>query len=290
MDELSAFKFAPPELVAYEQKLLGKADLVFTGGYKLYQAKKDRHHNIHPFPSAIDKSFFFPARTKLPEPTDQCQIPHPRLGFFGVIDERFDIDLVKNGPADLKAPDWQLVFIGPVVKIEESALPKNVNIHYLGMKDYKVLPEYISGWDICIMPFAINASTEFISPTKTPEFLAAGKRVISTPIHDVIHPYGADGLVGIAETAEEFIEIAEHDLLLKTDDLWLGKVDQFLSTISWDKTWKSMVAHIEAITESKKLSEHESEIVQTSVLKYNETDRGKRDRGRSTKNFKEGII
>jgi len=252
MDELSAFKFAPPELVEFEQKLMARADIVFTGGHRLYQAKKSFHQNIYPFPSAIDKSFFYPARTNLKEEPDQISIPHPRLGFFGVIDERFDIDLVRR-MAELK-PEWQFVFIGPVVKIEESALPRDKNIHYLGMKDYKDLPTYISGWDLCIMPFAINASTEFISPTKTPEFLAAGKRVISTPIHDVINPYGAEGLVGIAETAEEFIEIAEHDLRENSDPLWLGKVDQYLSTISWDKTWENMESQINLILKSKHLT------------------------------------
>ena len=249
MDELSAFKFAPAELVEFEQKLMAKADIMFTGGHRLYQAKKAYHRNIYSFPSAIDKTFFYPARTGLPEMDDQISIPHPRLGFFGVIDERFDIDLVRR-MAELK-PEWQFIFIGPVVKIEESALPGNKNIHYLGMKDYKDLPTYISGWDLCIMPFAINASTEFISPTKTPEFLAAGKKVISTPIHDVVNPYGAEGLVGIAETAEKFIEIAEHDLRDKTDPLWLGKVDQYLSTISWNKTWKNMDAHIKQILKEK---------------------------------------
>jgi hypothetical protein len=249
MDELSAFKFAPAELVENEKLLLSKADLVFTGGNRLYEAKKAFHNNIYPFPSAIDKLFFFPARARLPEPDDQAHIPHPRLGFFGVIDERFDIELVRK-MADMK-PDWQFVFIGPVVKIDESMLPKNENIHYLGMKEYKELPVYISGWDLCIMPFAINASTEFISPTKTPEFLAAGKRVISTPIHDVVYPYGADGLVGIAGTAEDFIEIAEHDLNETVDPLWLGKVDQFLGTVSWDKTWKNMDAHIDKVLAQK---------------------------------------
>jgi UDP-galactopyranose mutase len=104
------------------------------------------------------------------------------------------------------------------------------------------------------MPFAINASTEFISPTKTPEFLAAGKRVISTPIHDVVNPYGTEGLIGIAETAEEFIEIAEHDFRKKTDSLWLGKVDQYLSTISWDKTWKNMEVHIDRVLQENYLA------------------------------------
>ncbi len=238
MDELSAFKFAPAELIGYEKLLLSKAEIVFTGGHRLYEAKKKYHHNIYPFPSAIDKQFFSPARTSLAEMPDQKKIPHPRLGFFGVIDERFDIDLV--GRMAVLKPDWQFVFIGPVVKIDPANLPVRNNIHYLGMKDYKELPAYISGWDICIMPFALNESTEYISPTKTPEFLAAGKRVISTAIHDVVHPYGVDGLVGIADDAEGFIEIAEHDLRIKDNSVWLGKVDQFLSHISWDKTWKNM--------------------------------------------------
>ncbi len=256
MDELSAFRFAPAQLVEQERKLFSKADVVFTGGHRLFQAKKAFHENIYPFPSAIDKSFFFPARTKLTEPLDQYKIPHPRLGFFGVIDERFDIQLVKE-MAGLKS-EWQFIFIGPIVKIEESALPKNKNIHYLGMKDYKELPAYISSWDVCIMPFAINSSTEFISPTKTPEFLAAGKRVISTPIHDVVHPYGVEGLVGIADTAKGFIEIAEHDLNIKTDNLWLGKVDKFLSTISWDKTWKNMSKQIDSVLGKNRLDLHSS--------------------------------
>ncbi len=248
MDEFSAFKFAPPELVTLEKQLFKTAELVFTGGHRLYQAKRSLHHNIHPFPSAIDKHFFYPARTKLIEKSDQRNIPRPRLGFFGVIDERFDIDLVGK-MADLR-PDWQFVFIGPVVKIDPVSLPANKNIHYLGMKHYSELPTYISGWDLCIMPFAINASTEFISPTKTPEFLAAGKRVISTAIHDVVHPYGEDGLVGIADDAEGFIEIAEHDLKLKADEIWLGKVDHFLSAVSWDKTWNSMEAKIDELIEN----------------------------------------
>jgi len=249
MDELSAFKFAPAELIGYEKQLLSKADIVFTGGYRLYEAKKKYHHNIYPFPSAIDKQFFSPARTDLAEKPDQKKIPHPRLGFFGVIDERFDIDLVRR-MAVLK-PDWQFVFIGPVVKIDPADLPVSDNIHYLGMKDYKELPAYISGWDLCIMPFAINESTEYISPTKTPEFLAAGKRVISTAIHDVVYPYGADGLVGIAGDAEGFIEIADHDLKVKDNSAWLEKVDQFLSHISWNKTWENMETKIQELIGNK---------------------------------------
>ncbi|HEX3768473.1 MAG TPA: glycosyltransferase, partial [Puia sp.] len=253
MDELSAFKFAPPELIHYEKQLLSKADVVFTGGYRLFEAKKHLHKNIHAFPSAIDKNFFLPARTKLTEPPDQNHIARPRLGFFGVIDERFDIELVREMAA--MKPGWQFIFIGPVVKIDPADLPVADNIHYLGMKNYKELPSYISGWDVCIMPFAINASTEFISPTKTPEFLAAGKRVISTKIHDVIYPYGEQGLVGIAQNAKDFIQIAEKYLDEKDSGQWLEKADEFLNNISWDKTWHDMESKISEVIRKKKGSE-----------------------------------
>ena len=157
---------------------------------------------MHGFPSSIDFDHFAQARRAGdPEPADQAAIPHPRLGFFGVIDERMDIDLVA-GVADLR-PDWHFVMIGPVVKIDPATLPRRANIHWLGGKSYEDLPRYLAGWDVGFMPFALNESTRFISPTKTPEFLAAGVPVVSTPITDVVRPYGEKGLVEIAETPLE---------------------------------------------------------------------------------------
>lgn len=238
MDELSAFKFAPPLLKQQEAKLFRNADLVFTGGVSLYEAKKWQHINIHPFPSSIDKEHFFTARAKKAEPDDQKNISGIRLGFYGVIDERINIDLLQK-MAEMR-PEWQFIMVGPVVKIDPDSLPRLKNIHFLGGKTYEELPHYLSGWDIAIMPFALNESTQFISPTKTPEFLAGGKPVISTSINDVIKPYAEKGLVRIADTAEEFIIAAECELQNRGDDRWLGKVDNFLSGISWDRTWKSM--------------------------------------------------
>lgn len=245
MDELSAFKFAPPDLKLREQLLFKKADVVFTGGQSIYESKKDAHHNIYPFPSSIDKHHFGKARFAKNEPEDQQQIPHPRFGFFGVIDERFDIELI-NQVAKAK-PDWHFVLIGPVVKIDPAALPQAANIHYIGGRKYEELPDYISGWDIAMIPFAMNESTKFISPTKTPEYLAAGKPVISTPIKDVVSPYGDNKLVHIVSNADEFIKAAENELKKKRKAAWLKKVDDFLAFNSWDKTWSSMVRHIEAI-------------------------------------------
>lgn len=224
MDELSAFKFAPPTLKILEQQLFKKADIVFTGGNSLFEAKKNQHPNIHAFPSSIDKEHFSKARFNLKEYTDQQSIAHPRLGFYGVIDERFDIDLIKE-VADLK-PDWQLILIGPVVKINPDTLPQNKNIHYLGGKTYNELPSYLGGWDIALIPFAINESTKYISPTKTPEYLAAGKPVISAPITDVVNPYGKNGLVHIVENADDFVKAAEAELNTIDKSKWLEKVDE----------------------------------------------------------------
>jgi len=252
MDELSAFKFAPPELKEAEKKLLQKADVVFTGGHTLYNAKKNLHHNIYSFPSSIDKEHFCKARYTVSEPADQQNISHPRLGFFGVIDERFDIDLIKQ-VADAK-PEWHFVIIGPVVKINQDILPRNINIHYLGSKNYNELPDYISQWDIALIPFAINESTKFISPTKTPEYLAAGKPVISTAIEDVVHPYGDEKLVHIIHSAEQFIVAATKELNNHSKEEWLKKSDAFLADNSWNGTWKDMFDIIQSTLHKKQIN------------------------------------
>jgi glycosyltransferase involved in cell wall biosynthesis len=239
MDELSAFKFAPHALKDREKELFRKADLVFTGGYSLYEAKKHKHPDVHPFPSSIDSEHFFKARMYQFDPSDQANIPHPRIGYFGVIDERMDLTLIE-GIARRK-PEWHLIMVGPVAKISTDSLPKLPNIHYLGMKSYDELPYYISGWDIAMLPFAHNEYTRYISPTKTPEYLAAGKPVISTPIIDVIRQYGRNGLVNIAGTPEEFVRVASLELENNDRDEWLQQVQEYLSHNSWDKTWQRMM-------------------------------------------------
>lgn len=251
MDELSAFRFAPAELQELEAEMMKRADVVFTGGQSLYEAKKHRHANIHAFPSSIDKAHFGKARTMTESPADQESIPHPRLGFYGVVDERFDIELLR-GMARLR-PDWHFMIIGPVVKIDPATLPQAANIHYLGGRKYDELPAYLSGWDIALIAFALNESTRFISPTKTPEYLAAGCPVVSTPIHDVVHPYGTEGLVAIAHNAEEAVQYAE-ELMQMDKTAWLARVDAFLQNISWDDTWAAMNALItEALTEKTQI-------------------------------------
>lgn len=244
MDELSGFKYAPPALLENESKLFQKADLVFTGGQSLYEAKKDKHKSVHAFPSSIDTTHFKQARNINDEPSDQKQIPHPRFGYCGVIDERLDLNLL-GGMADLRS-DWQFVMIGPVVKIRDEDLPRRANIHYLGGKNYQELPSYMAGWDVALMPFALNESTRFISPTKTPEYLAAGKPVVSTPIQDVVRPYGEMNLVFIASTAEEFIKACEKALSENQADKQ-ARVDEFLAQNSWDKTWSRMATLIKDV-------------------------------------------
>jgi UDP-galactopyranose mutase len=247
MDELSAFKGAPPMLRVREQQLFQIADLVFTGGQSLYEAKRSQHRAVYAFPSSIDHAHFSQARTDLSEPMDQANIPHPRLGFFGVIDERFDKQLLAQMAE--RRPEWQFVMIGPVVKIDESELPRRNNIHYLGSKSYKELPSYLAGWDVALLLFARNEATRFISPTKTPEYLAAGKPVVSTSIRDVVRPYGEKQLVQIADQPDEFIAAAQA-LLSQTPEerkQWLSRVDSFLSVFSWDDTWARMSSLIEDV-------------------------------------------
>jgi glycosyltransferase involved in cell wall biosynthesis len=255
MDELSAFKFAPRALVEREAELFGRADVVFTGGQSLYEAKRDKHTNVHAFPSSIDRAHFAQARARQEDPEDQAAIPRPRMGFFGVVDERFDTALLDQ-VAEAR-PDWQFVIIGPVVKISESDLPRRPNIHYLGPKSYAELPRYVAGWDVAALPFARNESTRFISPTKTPEYLAAGKPVVSTPIRDVMRPYGELGLVRIAEDATDFIraaaEIGMDDAAEDSD--WLRRVDEFLARSSWDETWGRMEGLIGEVVRARRAAQ-----------------------------------
>lgn len=257
MDELSAFKNAPAELRNKEAELFALADLVFTGGRSLYEAKREQHASVYCFPSSIDARHFARASNVESDPDDQKNIPHPRVGFCGVIDERTDIELLRS-IAELR-PNIQFVMLGPVVKIDPNDLPKLDNIHYLGAKSYDDLPDYIGGWDVAMMPFALNDSTKFISPTKTPEYLAAGRPVVSTAIRDVVRPYGESGLVRIAATAGEFVAAIDQALI---EDLaeHRRKSAEFLETMSWDKTYEAM-----------------SELIDGAVKPGRNTERGTRN-------------
>jgi glycosyltransferase involved in cell wall biosynthesis len=225
-----------------------RASLVLTGGQSLYEAKRHQHSNIHPFPSSVDVAHFASARSLSTDPPDQAEIPRPRLGFFGVIDERLDVDLV-DGVAAAR-PDWQFVMLGPVVKIDPATLPRRPNIHYLGSKAYKELPHYVAGWDVALLPFARNEATRFISPTKTPEYLAAGKPVVSTSIRDVVRPYGQQGLVRIADDVPEFVRACE-EAMAEDAAVRITQSDAFLRHTSWDGTWSRIRLRLQDVIRGK---------------------------------------
>ena len=244
MDELSAFRFAPPELLQRESDLLAQADLVFTGGHSLYEAKRTRHPNVHCFPSSVDAGHFGrAARAGQPDHEAQAHLVYPRLGYFGVIDERIDLGLVA-ALADAHA-EWQVIMVGPVVKIDPASLPQRANIHWLGQRDYAELPELVAGWNVCLMPFALNESTRFISPTKTLEYLAAGRPVVSTPIRDVVTPYA--GIVAIADTPQAFVAACEAALVRTPNEQAHDALvtQKLLARTSWDGTATAMAELLE---------------------------------------------
>ena len=243
MDELSAFAQAPAGLREAERELMRRADVVLTGGQSLFEAKRHLHRNVHAVPSSVDVAHFARARHITTDPDDQSRIPRPRMGFFGVIDERFDIPLLAETAA--RRPDWHFVLLGPVVKIDPAALPKMPNIHHLGPKSYAQLPEYIAGWNVALLPFARNEATRFISPTKTPEYLAAGKPVVSTSIRDVVRPYGDLGLARIADTPDAFVA-AIQGALREPPAARLATADAFLARTSWDATWAFVASLVQA--------------------------------------------
>ena len=241
MDELSLFLGAPPELLTRETELLEYADVMFTGGPSLFRAKQQRHPNVHCFPSSVDAAHFRLTDAEgrpVSEAEDQAELPHPRLGFYGVIDERLDLRLVDAVAA--AHPDWQLILVGPVVKIDPATLPGRPNIHYLGQRTYQELPRYLAGWDLCLLPFARNDATRFISPTKTLEYMAAELPIVSTPITDVAEPYGE--IVYLGRTPAEFIAACEAALTAAPAERArrTAQMRQVLAGTSWDVTVSAM--------------------------------------------------
>ena len=254
MDELSLFRGAPPELLQNEEELLRRADLVFTGGESLYEAKRGRNPHVHAFPSSVDAAHFARARqgSALPTPVEEAALPAPRVGYFGVVDERIDLDLVA-ALADTH-PSWSVVVVGPVVKIDPRDLPQRANVHYLGGKSYEDLPAHLAAWDVAIMPFAENEATRFISPTKTLEYLAAGKPVVSTPIRDVVRPYGDEGLVRVGTGAGFVAHVAAamDERGTEAAESRRALADAFVAKTSWDRTWKRMDGLIEDVASRRR--------------------------------------
>lgn len=235
MDELAAFKNAPRQLVQRENALFKMADLVFTGGRSIHNAKRSRHPDTHCFPSSVDAKHFSKVTADHPL---QAGIARPRLGYCGVIDERINLHLI-DAVAQAR-PDWQLVMVGPTAKIDPAVLPRRPNIHWLGQQSYEDLPAFISSWDVCMMPFALNEATRYISPTKTLEYMACGRPSVSTSIRDVVEPYGQ--LVQIADTPEGFVASCE-EILERTREQRAGHAKalaEIVARTSWDSTAQAM--------------------------------------------------
>ena len=256
MDELANFKDAPSGLLERESELFVRADLVFTGGYSLYDAKRTRHAAVHAFPSSVDRVHFQRARGVVEVPDDQAALPAPRMGYYGVIDERIDLALIA-ALADAH-PTWSIVMVGPIAKIDSQSLPQRANIAWLGQKSYEQLPDYLAGWDVALMPFAINDATRFISPTKTPEYLAAGVPVVSTPVTDVVRHYGEFEAVRIADGAKAFVSACEDALAMRQAgrEGWLHEVDTGLRALSWDNVQQEMQRLIEDVVSAKNVPQH----------------------------------
>lgn len=241
MDELSAFRGANPHLPELEQALLSRADLVFTGGRSLFEAKCRLHPAVHAFPSGVDVDHFRAARAPMPDPAAQLPIPRPRAGFYGVIDERLDTALLAGVAA--RCPEIQFVVLGPTSKIDAASLPSAPNLHYPGPAAYADLPAWIAGWEVALMPFALNEATRFISPTKTPEYLAAGRPVVSTPVPDVVHGWASQPGVSVAQGADAFAAAVRRALVLPPET-WRLAADAVLDGLSWDGIWSRMDALI----------------------------------------------
>jgi UDP-galactopyranose mutase len=232
MDQLSAFKGAPAELVSRDRALLRQADIVLTGGVSLYHDKKPNNPDTYLFPSGVEVEHFAKAthREHFPRPDGLKNIDEPILGYYGVIDERMDLSLIDY--VARTRPDWNIVMIGPVVKIDPTELPQGPNLHYLGMKSYNELPAHLAYFDVALIPFALSEATRYLSPTKTLEYMAAHKPVVSTPIHDVIELYGK--VVRVAETRESFVHqvqeaLDEHPSTHASDRL------ELLNQHTWDR-------------------------------------------------------
>ena len=253
MDELSAFHGAPRQMLQREAALLRRADLVLTGGPSLYEAKHKLHPRVLCLPSAVDAAHFRRgdalARTGLVARAAELQgaIPAPRLGYYGVIDERLDLDLVAR-LAEAR-PRWNVVMVGPVVKIDRATLPQLPNVHWLGQQSYDLLPQLVAGWDVCLMPFALNEATRFISPTKTLEYMAAGRPVVSTAVHDVIALYG--DVVRVALDTERFVRACD-EALAEPQEARAVREERMAARVarySWDATARTILEALDEVLE-----------------------------------------
>jgi glycosyltransferase involved in cell wall biosynthesis len=241
MDELSKFSCAPPEIAKRETELLGRADVVFTGGRKLFEVKSRLHGNCHFYGCGVDGAHFGQARLEAtPLPPDLAKLNRPALGYFGVVDERLDYELIARlADAD---PNWSVVMIGPTMKVDRDSLPKRPNLHWLGQRPYSDLPSFCKGFDVCLMPFARNEATEFINPTKALEYMATGRMIVSTAVPDVVRNFGT--VVKIAATREEFVSLSKQ-AAAHPDPAAIKRGLDMAGENSWDAIVSQLERHME---------------------------------------------
>jgi glycosyltransferase involved in cell wall biosynthesis len=266
MDELSKFRCAPPEIVQREAELLKRADVVFTGGRKLFEAKSEHNDNCHFYGCGVDCEHFgkaLAAETAVPEDlaailssvaapplAARAALPirrKPILGYFGVVDERMDYELITR-LADANR-EWSVVMIGPTTKVDESVLPKRPNLHWLGQRSYMDLPAYCKGFDVCLMPFALNESTEFINPTKALEYMATGRMIVSTAVPDVVRNFGA--VIKIAKEHDEFIRLC-REAVEKPEPDAIKRGSRMACENTWERIVARMEEHIEEAFKMKR--------------------------------------
>jgi hypothetical protein len=240
MDELANFRFAPPDIGERERFLISRADVVFTGGFRLFEAKSRLHRNVHFFGCGVDLEHFARARDPAtPLPAEIARLPRPRLGYFGVIDERLDYDLLTK-LAD-RMPGASIVMVGPVAKVDPATLPQRPNIHWLGQRDYSALPQIVKAFDVCLMPFAMNESTRYINPTKTLEYMAGGKPIVSTAVPDVLRNFTP--IVKVASNADAFVRYAAS-AAERPDAKSIADGIERASSASWDAIVEQMRARM----------------------------------------------
>jgi glycosyltransferase involved in cell wall biosynthesis len=255
MDELAQFRFAPADLGKREQLLLDNADVVFTGGHKLYESKRRYHDGVHFFGCGVDSAHFGRARApETPVAADIANLPGPVFGYYGVIDERLDYELIGRIARD--NPSASVVMVGPVVKIDRNDLPQAPNLHWVGQRDYTELPSYVKGFDVCLMPFALNEATEYINPTKTLEYMAAGRPIVSTAVADVVHNFTP--VVSVARSHDEFVALVRQAAAAPDASLLARGLVQ-----AREASWESIVAQMRKLINAA-VRESDSRLVEAA--------------------------
>jgi glycosyltransferase involved in cell wall biosynthesis len=250
MDELSKFRGAPPGIIERELELLERADVVFTGGRRLFEAKSRLHHNCHFYGCGVDYQHFGQARAaQTAVPGELTSLPQPVLGYFGVIDERMDYELL-SCLAKAK-PHWSIVLVGPTTKVDSGMLPRWPNLHWLGQRAYAELPALCKSFEVCLMPFALNAATEFINPTKALEYMATGRPIVSTAVPDVVRNFGS--VVGLARSPEEFIRLCETALDQPNAEA-IARGLKMARENSWDSIVRQLEGHLQEAMQNKQIA------------------------------------